>query len=207
MCADLLDYSVKYFRSRVAIVFDGFMKSVDFGDMYSDEYGMTTYLKKNLFFHVGYYPETSPNYELQISTGFSRNSHRDYEKSIGLWRVLPKDSPFLKESGLWLFSNETELEKRLIQIRDNAVKVYLMPLWENPDRLLSLIEAQNEELKAAEGLERVAVKREQAANALKARNYLEAIEIYNQIKSTDLSESDKKKLEIARKLLEKSHKQ
>jgi len=202
MNADLLDYAVGYFGKVAQSIFDDYMKNLGFKFDSINEYGEVTYSKGSLFFHVGYYPETAPDYALQILAGLSDDSLEGISSlatHIHLSQALPED----KDRGyeFWAFSNESELSKKLIFIRDKIIEVYLNPLWNDSRKLSHLIEIEYAKYLKKSRLDELEKKRERSAAAFRSKDYSLAVNILESIKHEYLSELDKKRLQIAKKLL------
>ncbi|MBI1927846.1 hypothetical protein HYR99_26855 [Candidatus Poribacteria bacterium] len=190
---------VSDFESICRKVFDSYMRRCGFTDTEADESGAITYFKQNRFLRVHYYPEESPTYSPMIDVGFvakDEDASISRFEGIGLWYAIPEGTP-VRNYGFWTFASPKELEKVLLQIRDEVVDVYARPLWEEPSRLRYFIEQQKKEIQKHYGEERMNRKKREADLAFRSGNYQEALKIYDEIDISELSRLELKRIELS----------
>lgn len=97
--------------------------------------GGLVYQRADVFFEISYYLETVPN-EITLVLG----THRTFGRAVRapLWFVKCGGDPDPGE--LWQrFRTEAELEGVVTRIRDELLRVYAEPLWDDGQRLDQLI--------------------------------------------------------------------
>jgi len=197
--SDWLALRADYFEPVAREVFDHYLRQHGFGNGEADEAGCLTYNRGEVFLRVHYYVEDSPNYSPMVSIGLTRTSRLipAFDR-IGLWYAIPPDAEETNY-GTWTFSNADEFRQVLSRIRDEVVDVYARPLWENSDRLLTLLDRRYEEVKAERTAEIVSRNKQEAERAFRAHDYKKAAQLYGLMKDSDLSMSERKRREIAKK--------
>jgi hypothetical protein len=107
----------------------------DYGFRYHGDHGGVTlyWVRGDLFFRVGYLPETIPDYELLIGLGISEDSPltpKNSENSIGVWRLLP--AGIAPELANWRFASPPALRDELVRAWADAIVPYVAPAWPSP---------------------------------------------------------------------------
>ena len=96
--------------------------------------------------------------------------------------------------------------RALESLRDDVLPTYAKPLWEDPQLLRQLINRTHSEQDAKDEAEEVERKRRQAEAAFQAGNYSETVNIYAEFSPVDLTRTDQKRFEIARRKMSQSGK-
>ena len=188
-----------YFERVAGDVFDQYLRQHGFGYGEADETGCLTYHRREVFLRVYYYVEDRPKYSPMVSIGLDLKSPlAPAFDQIGLWYAVP---PSAEERNYetWTFSDADELKNVLSRIRDEVVDVYARPLWENPDRLASLIDRRHAEYKAERSTAVVNRNKQEADRAFRAQDYEKAAKLYGLINEADLSMAERKRHEIAKR--------
>jgi hypothetical protein len=87
----------------------------------------------------------------------------------------------------------------LTHIRDEILPTYAKPLWDDHQLLRQLITRFYSEKDAKIELEETERKRRDAELAFKAGDFKESIRIYSALSPVDLTPTDRKRIEVARK--------
>jgi hypothetical protein len=203
--------SIPFFESVCRDVFDDYMRQAGFTETDSDELGTVAYFRRStavwapwIFVSFEYWPEDAPDYSPMVNVGFADSpvlSPALTLTSIGLWCAIPKETDALRYSS-WPIRTVEAATESLVKIRD-VVDMYARPLWQDPAQLAAHVAKLDEESareEAEEARERLAAKKERAGRAFWARNYREVLNIYQQLDEAHLSEIDRKRIKIARRL-------
>lgn len=176
--------SVKYFQETSKKVLDKYLIKYGFKLLEANQTKIT-YKKDNIFLEIYYYPEDIPNYYLMIGIGFVQkdNGSLMYD-GMGLWYALSQNSHDYKH---WNFSSQEELERNLAQICNDVLEKYAKSLWENPDKLRSLIDAQLNRVKEDDKEKFKSQRLLKAKQAFKAEQYNEALRIFEEVGVNNLS--------------------
>lgn len=177
---------------------DGFFRKQGFYLDEADE-DKVVYYKDNIFIEFYYYPEDAPNYSLIIGIGLVKNDKglTGYE-SIGLWNLIHQQGDLINYKDR-RFSNQEELERNLIRIRNEIIPKYAKLLWENPNKLKSMIDEQVNRNNSEYEKQIRNQKLRQAKKAFKSGLYDEAIKIFKEIGISNLSAVELKMYRIAMK--------
>lgn len=177
---------------------DGFFRKQGFYLDEADE-DKVVYYKDNIFIEFYYYPEDAPNYSLIIGIGLVKNDKglTGYE-SIGLWNFIHQQGDLINYKDR-RFSNQEELERNLIRIRNEIIPKYAKLLWENPNKLKSMIDEQVNRNNSEYEKQIRNQKLRQAKKAFKSGLYDEAIKIFKEIGISNLSAVELKMYRIAMK--------
>jgi len=192
---------VSYFHSVCDRILKPYLDLLSFRAIETepDELGDTTtaaYSNGEIVLRLSYGPEDFPNYCLMIGLGFQQERWPLTDAGIGLWYAMPRDK---REA--WPFRNKEELDRVLRRIRDTILPEYAEPLWNDPQILRQLINRFWSEESAKTESERVASERLRAEAAFRSGNYADVVRIYRQVSPVDLTPTDQKRFEIARKKL------
>lgn len=141
-----------------------------------------------------YWAEDFPNYCVMVGIGFTDGHLVLTRSQIGLWCAIPPDKQEQTN-----FRNEAELVSVLTQIRDEILPTYAKPLWEDHQLLRQLITRFHSENDAKIELAETERKRREAELAFKAGNFKESIKIYSELSPIDLTDTDRKRFEVAKK--------
>ena len=196
---DLSALRADYFEPIAREVFDDYLRRHGFGNGEANEVGCLTWHRGEVFLRVHYYVEDAPNYSPMVTIGLTRTSSLipAFDR-IGLWYAIPPGAE-VRDYGAWTFSNADQFRQVLSRIRDEVVEVYARPLWEDPDRLLTLIDNRYAEVKAERTTEIVNQNKQEAERAFRAHDYEKAARLYGLMKDSDLTMAERKRHEIARK--------
>ena len=196
---DWLKLRSEYFEPVARDVFDHYLREHEFGNGEADETGCLTYHRREVFVRVYYYVEDSPKYAPMVSIGLDLKSPLAAAvEEIGVWYAVPTNAEE-RNYETWTFSNADELRSVLSRIRNQIVDVYARPLWEDPDRLASLIDRRNEEYDAERSNRVVKQNKQDAERAFRAHDYEKAAKLYSLINEADLSMAERKRHEIAKR--------
>lgn len=154
------------------------------------------YSNGEIILDVGYWPEDYPNYSLMIGLGFLQGRRYLVDSCIGLWYAMPPDKQVP-----WRFRSEQELETVLRLLRDDVLPAYAEPLWREPQLLRQLINRYQSERSAKGEAEAVQRERRKAEVAFKTGNFREVVRIYSELSPVDLTPTDRKRFDLARKKL------
>jgi len=190
---------VSYFHSVCDRILKPYLDLLSFRaiETESDELKSTAaYSNGEIVLRFSYGPEDFPNYCVMIGLGFQQERWPLADAGIGLWYGMPRDK---REA--WPFRNEEELDRVLRRIRDTILPEYAEPLWNDPQILRQLINRFWSEESAKTESERVASERLRAEAAFRAGSYADVVKIYTQFSPVDLTPTDQKRFEIARKKL------
>jgi hypothetical protein len=205
------ELAILFFESVCRDVFDDYMRQAGFTETDSGELGTVAYFRRStavwapwIFVSFEYWPEDAPDYSPMVNVGFADRPVKDPAltlMSIGLWYAIPEDADAHSYSS-WPIRTVQEATESLVKIRD-VVDTYARPLWEDPARLAGYVEKLQEEadrMEAEEARGRVEAKKRQAGRAFWGKNYREVLKIYQELDEADLSEIDRKRIEIAARL-------
>jgi hypothetical protein len=188
-----------YFEPVARDVFEHYLRQHGFGEGEADEIGCLTFHRRDVVLRVYYWVEDRPNYSPMVSMRLDLKSPlAPAFDEIGLWYAVP---PSAEEHNYetWYFSNADELRSSLSRIRDQVVDVYARPLWEDPDRLASLIDRRFAEYKAERSADVVNRNKQDAERAFRAQDYEKAAQLYGSMNEADLSNAERKRHEIAKR--------
>jgi hypothetical protein len=198
--ADIGDYEVDWFLPVVRETLDDLLAAEGF-DYIGDYEGVrANWASGPQVLSVGYLPETSPSYELQLSVSEDEQPLQPqiFGNSLGVWRLLPPDR--VREIVTnWRFDGPQQLRETLLRAWREAILPYAIPLRDQEGRLAALIAEQDDELREKERrfmddrLLRFA--RGQFADG----HYDEAVGAYEQLDDERLTAADRKRLDIARR--------
>jgi len=102
------------------------------------------------------------------------------------------------------FRNPDDLVRALEYLRDDILPTYAKPLWEDPQLLRQFINRFYSEQDATNEMKEVESKRRQAEAAFRAGNYSETVNLYRGFSPVDLTTTDQKRFEIARRKMSQS---
>jgi hypothetical protein len=198
---DWLKLRADYFEPVAREVFDHYLRQHGFGNGEADETGSLTYHRGEVTLQVYYWVEDFPDYSPMVSLGVDLKSPLVLASdAIGLWYAVPPNAEE-RNYETWHFSNAEEMRSVFTRIRDEVVEVYARPLWDDPDRLASLIDRRAEEYDAERSAEVVKRNKQDAERAFRAQDYEKAAKLYASINETDLSLAERKRHEIAKRHL------
>lgn len=202
MSEQIAGYEAQYFLRTVREILDPLLADNGFS-FAGDHRGVTAYwMAGDQFFRVGYLPETKPDYELVMGLGESKGSPlepKSSSNSIGVWQLLPPDiAPQIAD---WRFDGPQSLKEELRKAWTDAVAPYVLPLRSDSHRLAQLIEEHNDEL--TEEDENLMQNRllTHARAQFEAGRFVQAIHAYDELGDEPLTQSDRKRVEIARRRL------
>ncbi len=199
MSAPLVE--VPYFQAVCYQVLNAYLRLFGFEPMSVKQNGIentttAAYSNDKIILDFSYWPEDFPNYCVMIGLGFLEGRRYLVDSGIGLWYAIP---PEKQES--WRFKTEKELNAILCHVRDEVLPTHAEALWKDPQLLRQLITRFHSERDAKNESEEVERKRRQAEAAFKSGDFSEAIRIYSEFSPVDLTATDQKRIEIARKKL------
>lgn len=188
-----------YFEPVARDVFEHYLRQHGFGEGEADEIGSLTFHRGEVVLRVYYWVEDRPNYSPMVSMRLDLKSPlAPAFDEIGLWYAVPANAEEHNYE-TWHFSNAEELRSVLSRIRDQVVDVYARPLWEDPDRLASLIDRRFAEYEAERSNRVVNQNKQDAERAFRAQDYEKAAKLYGAINEADLSLAERKRHEIAKR--------
>jgi len=195
--------SAPYFEETSKKVLDAFFQKYGFKLGVTNE-AKIVYYKGDIFLEIYYYPEDIPNYSLIIGIGFtSKDKEFIYYDGVGLWYAIDQSGDVINYQN-WKFSNQEELERNLIRIREEIIERYAKPLWENPDKLRSLIDAQISESRSEYEKHIRKYRLQKAKEAFKSGLYNESVEIFEEIGVSNLSTAELQMYNLGKNHLAKS---
>lgn len=195
---------VKYFKPACNRVLQPYLGLFGFSQTTIERDGVQSstavaYRKDDMFIDFSYWPEDFPNYCVMVGLGLIEGDVILPQSEIGLWYAIPREN-----QEIWAFQNEAQLRATLTHIRDDILPIYAEPLWEDTQLLEQAINRFNGEQEAKIEQREVEKLRQQAEAAFRSGHFEQSIHVYSQMSPVDLSATDRKRLEIARKKLGKS---
>jgi hypothetical protein len=193
---------VPYFKPTCDRVIEPYLKTFGFRPMVvqwdnTDSETTSAYLRLPVILNFSYWPEHYPNYRLMVSLARIEGNKILPDSQIGLWYAMPAELQVP-----WNFKDETQLTGVLTEIRDEVLPRYAKPLWEDPLLLQQSAERFYEDVDAKNRREKIEQKRRQAERSFKAGNFQETINIYSSFARSELTLTDRKRLEIAHKKIQ-----
>ncbi len=188
-----------YFKPACGRVIEPYLSLFGFSRLAFERDGeestiVVAYSRENVLLTFSYWPEHFPNYCVMVDIGFIEGDAVPERSRIGLWCAIPDDKRWST-----VFRTEDELAIVLTRIRDDVLPSYARPLWDDPQQLTQLITRCYNEQEARGSSREAERKRQQAEMAFKAGNFGEVVSIYAALSSVDLTATDRKRLEIARR--------
>lgn len=101
----------------------------------STESGRTFFSQDKFELKISYLIESAPNYELLISLyekPKENSLNENYSRSIPYWFLI-ENVALMDELARLTFSSEKELYHALLRIYNEAILVYMKPVWINPN--------------------------------------------------------------------------
>lgn len=200
---DIYQLAIPYFKDICLKVFNDYLYSKGYvKKIVDDKTYYVTFINGDKCIRFSYYLEDSPNFSPLVSVGFVEEEN-DLLKFdvVSLWYFIPNNKK-IKKYGEWTFLKAHDLEQIFIKIRDTIVDVYVLQLIKDPIKIRNLINLQQKEIMLNYNQEVHSQKLIKAHDAFIVKKYKNAIEIYSGIGLNNLTPIEKKRLEIAKKLMD-----
>lgn len=191
--------SLPYFATLVDQIVGTYLRANGFTQIDGSPSGVT-YRRGGIVTSLEYWDEDRPMPYVHLNLGLIADAGRT--PLVGLWRGFSPDEP-ARAYTTWRFHDPTSLADVLRRIVTEVLMVHGPRLWESPNEIARLLDAQADEVEGRHPADRHEADLTQARRAFDEGRFQDAVDRFVLVDPTSLSAGDQRRLYEARQHLRK----